>query len=518
MVSKAEGGKCMLTNSESDSEAGPSPSPTASQALEVKYSSLDTSARSQQQVRKRNKALQVRFKDICEAQNEQREAALQAAGKGGKPLAYKVAYRKYMTVPARRSIPNVTKSTGVQTSPDLKGRYKTFPFERKKGHGHTIKHVAAVETYKGHDNGFVIDVKHPKAGEGVGEGHGEGGAATCEGGSGGEVQRTRALLHTTECIATVEQHCPGGPDCSDTLLLTECPSTSNTPGPHRAADYQICSVKSKPRRGLQHRELDSTERTASKRQLLNAEEPGSGRTLPGEGGGASSAPKVTGPIAWNSLTQVECLESPTARGKRKKGLQLNGLQSQTLPRAGAGCTTQAQCHPLPQPLSHLTTEETAGCRTGVKASAVATPGRTNPGAACRQIVPVVTEGGGGDIKAQLQAMENLISSSQETIKVLLGVIQELEKGEAHREGLSYRTGQDTANCDTCRNSACIIYSVELDFKQQEDKLQPLMKKLCPQDDSHFSSLPYPHEAFTSTPKRKAKADSKKHARWKLWFL
>lgn len=31
-------------------------------------------------------------------------------------------------------------------------------------------------------------------------------------------------------------------------------------------------------------------------------------------------------------------------------------------------------------------------------------------------------------------MENLISSSQETIKVLLGVIQELEKGEAHREG------------------------------------------------------------------------------------
>ncbi|KAJ0060432.1 hypothetical protein NL108_011523, partial [Boleophthalmus pectinirostris] len=23
--------------------------------------------------------------------------------------------------------------------------------------------------------------------------------------------------------------------------------------------------------------------------------------------------------------------------------------------------------------------------------------------------------------------------------------------------LSYRTGQDTANCDTCRNSACIIY-------------------------------------------------------------
>lgn len=61
-------------------------------------------------------------------------------------------------------------------------------------------------------------------------------------------------------------------------------------------------------------------------------------------------------------------------------------------------------------------------------------------------------------------------------------------------------------------------SVELDFKQQEDKLQPLMKRLCPTEDSHFPSLPYPQEAFTSTPKRKSKAESKKHARWKLWFL
>ncbi|KAK1881563.1 Inhibitory synaptic factor 2A [Dissostichus eleginoides] len=106
------------------------------------------------------------------------------------------------------------------------------------------------------------------------------------------------------------------------------------------------------------------------------------------------------------------------------------------------------------------------------------------------------------------------SSSPSFTRVLLtrGDKQD-EKGR-----LSYRTGQDTANCDTCRNSACIIYSVELDFKQQEDKLQPLMMRLCPSADGHFPSLPYPQEAFTSTPKRKSKADSKKHARWKLWFL
>ncbi|XP_053269657.1 inhibitory synaptic factor 2A [Pleuronectes platessa] len=495
MVSK-EGGKCMLTNSESDSEAAPLPS--ASLALEVKYS-LEAS----RQVRKRNKALQVRFKDICEAQNEQREAELQAAGKGGKPISYKVAYRKYMTVPARRSIPNVTRSTGVQTSPDLKKRYQTFPFERKKGH--TYKDVAAVETYKGQNNGFVMEVKQSKAAErGVDEEEEEEGAC---GGSG--VRRTRALLHTNECIATVEQHTAPDGLCSDALLLscsadTDClADTSRGSGAGAQAEYQLCSVPSKARTGLQHKGADIG---SVKRQLLNLEE-GSSRTLP------DRASKVSGPISWNSLTQVECLDSPSVRSKRKKGLQLNGLQSETLPRSSRGCTTQAQCHTgqlSARPLRDMA-EPLSPCRGGEAGGAP--PDQTPE--ACKQIVPLNPD---KDVKVQLQAMESLISSSQETIKVLLGVIQELEKGEAHREGLSYRTGQDTANCDTCRNSACIIYSVELDFKQQEDKLQPLMKRLCPTDDVHFAPLPYPQEAFTSTPKRKSKADSKKHARWKLWFL
>lgn len=476
----------MLTNSESDSEAAPVPSTS----LAVKYS-LEAS----RQVRKRNKALQVRFKDICEAQNEQREAELQAAGKGGKPISYKVAYRKYMTVPARRSIPNVTRSTGVQTSPDLKKRYQTFPFERKKGH--TFKHVAAVETYRGQNNGFVMEVKQSKAAEqALDEEEG-----AC-GGSG--VRRTRALLHTNECSATVEQHTAPDGLCSDALQLSCSADTQRGSGAGAQAEHQLCSVPSKARTGLQHREADSDR--SAKRQLLNLEE-GSSRTLP------DRASKVTGPIAWNSLTQVECLDSPSVRSKRKKALQLNGVKSETLPRSSGGCTTQAQCHTgqlSARPLRGMD-EPLTPCRGGEARGAA--PDQTQE--ACKQIVPMNQD---GEVKAQLQAMENLISSSQETIKVLLGVIQELEKGEAHREGLTYRTGQDTANCDTCRNSACIIYSVELDFKQQEDKLQPLMMRLCPTPDGHFASLPYPQEAFTSTPKRKSKADSKKHARWKLWFL
>ncbi|XP_054656822.1 inhibitory synaptic factor 2A isoform X2 [Dunckerocampus dactyliophorus] len=472
MVSK-EGGKCMLTNSESDSEAVPLSS--TSLALEVKYS-LDAG----RQVRKRNKALQVRFKDICEAQNEQREAELQAAGRDGKPLLYKVAYRKYMTVPARRSIPNVTRSTGVQTSPDLKKRYQTFPLERKKGH--TFKHVAAVETYKGQNNGFVMEVKPSRAAEQCFDDDEEEGAY---GGSG--VRRTKALLHTNECIATVEQHTAPDGLCSDALLLS-CSAGSDClvdvpkrkgSGVGSQGQYQLCSVPSKVGAGLRHREAD-TDRSA--KRLVNLEE-GSSRTLP------DRASKVTGPIAWNSLTQVECLDSLSVRNKRKKSLQLNGLQSETLPRSSRGCTTQAQ-YPVEQlsarPLGGM--DKSRSLFGGDEARGAPSDPTQE---ACKQIVPMNQD---GDVKAQLQAMENLISSSQETIKVLLGVIQELEKGEAHREG------------------------VELDFKQQEDKLQPLMKMLCPTDDTHFAALPYPQEAFTSTPKRKSKAESKKHARWRFWFM
>uniref|UniRef100_A0A8C2DI22 Inhibitory synaptic factor 2A n=1 Tax=Cyprinus carpio TaxID=7962 RepID=A0A8C2DI22_CYPCA len=462
MVSK-DAGKCMLTNSESDSEAT-----AASMALEVKGSSDES-----RHVRKRNKALQVRFKDICEAQNEQA-----AAARGGKPV-YKVAYRKYMTVPARRSIPNVTKSTGVQTSPDLRKRYQTFPFDRKKGH--TVKHAAVVESCKDQDDGFVIDVKRAKATE-----------AGRECVPSQNVRKTRALMHTSKCVATIEQH-PQARDCLETTdgpcsdaLVLPCPTDGSAVGTD-SSDYQICSVRSKHSKGFQ-RDSGTLDRSG-KLQLLNSGE-SSGNIL------EDSSSKVMGPIAWNSLTQVECLESPSERSKRKNALQLNGLQSQTLPRTS--CTTQVQCH--------------VGTLSARPLRAMEAP---TDNEVCKQIVPVNQD---GDVKAQLQAMENMISSSQETIKVLLGVIQELEKGEAHREGLSYRTGQDTANCDTCRNSACIIYSVELDFKLQEDKLQPLMKRLCPVEESPFPPLTYPQETIGSTPKRKSKAEAKKHARWKLWFL
>lgn len=63
-----------------------------------------------------------------------------------------------------------------------------------------------------------------------------------------------------------------------------------------------------------------------------------------------------------------------------------------------------------------------------------------------------------------------------------------------------------------------LSSVELDFKQQEDKLQPVLKKLHPFEETQVAPSPYSQETYSSTPKQKSKTESKKHGRWKLWFL
>ncbi|NXB77453.1 F196A protein, partial [Donacobius atricapilla] len=473
MVSK-EPSKCLLTASDSDVE------PAASLALEMKYA-LDPN----RQIKKRNKALQVRFKDICEAQNEQRDKQLSTSStqdpdkREAKAISYKTAYRKYMTVPARRSIPNVTKSTGVQTSPDLKKCYQTFPLDRKKGN--ILKSASTVDTLPSENNGFLIEVKD-REGRGSGE-------AAAWGRKAGSLQTAEFISHISERAAhdggaeawkssdlhssAKEQPPPPPPPLPNLAKLGE-DEPARPPGRGRAAVARLGSDEaSQPLHGR-----------VFKTEVATVYLPASQPDLPGLGD-------------WG----------PCPEEDDKRTVQLNGVQ----PPGGdaRACAARPQC-PAPEcsdrslQVNVAPMEESQPCRTAVAVSQE-----------CQQIVPhteVV------DLKAQLQMMESLISSSQETIKVLLGVIQELEKGEAHREGLSYRTGQDTANCDTCRNSACIIYSVELDFKQQEDKLQPVLRKLHPIEETQVAPLPYSQESYSSTPKQKSKTESKKHGRWKLWFL
>ncbi|KAK0150557.1 Protein FAM196B [Merluccius polli] len=75
----------------------------------------------------------------------------------------------------------------------------------------------------------------------------------------------------------------------------------------------------------------------------------------------------------------------------------------------------------------------------------------------------LTQGGVGatvprGLEGRLHTVEESLLSNQEKIKVLLNVIQDLEKSKALSEGRhSYRTGQDINNCPTCQKTACIIY-------------------------------------------------------------
>ncbi|XP_075828694.1 inhibitory synaptic factor 2A isoform X1 [Microtus pennsylvanicus] len=470
MVSK-DSGRCILTTPEREAE------PAACLALEMRYA-LDPN----RQIKKRNKALQVRFKDICEAQNEQRDTQLSSGSLGekreAKAVACRTAYRKYMTVPARRSIPNVTKSTGVQTSPDLRKCYQTFPLDRKKG---SLKGLPAADAFKSQNNGFLAGSKEKSEAGSMEE------PRPC---SAGRIHKTTALVfHSNEHVNALDQ--PTGVNCAelcktpDMLGYPEALVQNSRP-PSEEPVHQL-QGRAKPDRGA----LDSEEPTplthgrVFKTEVATVYPPAVSTRAPEPGLSNSAAASQ-----WSLCPADE---------EQRRAAHLNGLQAST--GSALACSPPVQC--LSPECSEQPPQNQPSPTAGV-------------GDEERQQIVPQTEV--VDLKAQLQVMENLISSSQETIKVLLGVIQELEKGEAHREGLSYRTGQDTANCDTCRNSACIIYSVELDFKQQEDKLQPVLRKLHPVEETQVIPSPYTQETYSSTPKQKSKTESKKHGRWKLWFL
>uniref|UniRef100_A0A8D0GRL0 Inhibitory synaptic factor family member 2B n=1 Tax=Sphenodon punctatus TaxID=8508 RepID=A0A8D0GRL0_SPHPU len=93
------------------------------------------------------------------------------------------------------------------------------------------------------------------------------------------------------------------------------------------------------------------------------------------------------------------------------------------------------------------------------------------------------------LQGRLHTVEESLQSNQEKIKVLLNVIQDLEKARALSEGRNfYRTGQDLNNCSTCQNTACIIYSVEYDFRQQEGRFHQVLKTLY-QEELSPSTIP-----------------------------
>ncbi|KFU92847.1 Protein FAM196B, partial [Chaetura pelagica] len=124
------------------------------------------------------------------------------------------------------------------------------------------------------------------------------------------------------------------------------------------------------------------------------------------------------------------------------------------------------------------------------------------------------------LQGRLHTVEESLQSNQEKIKVLLNVIQELEKSRALSEGRNfYHTGQDLNNCSTCQNTACIIYSVEYDFRQQEGRFHHILKMLDHAEKNPASASPQKFPPDHPTPEKKElRRKPKKIKRKCFWWI
>ncbi|NXH18339.1 F196B protein, partial [Bucco capensis] len=124
------------------------------------------------------------------------------------------------------------------------------------------------------------------------------------------------------------------------------------------------------------------------------------------------------------------------------------------------------------------------------------------------------------LQGRLQSVEESLQSNQEKIKVLLNVIQDLEKSRALSEGRNfYHTGQDLNNCSTCQNTACIIYSVEYDFRQQEGRFQEILKMLDHAEPNPASASPQKLPSDHPAPEKKElRRKTKKVKRKCFWWI
>ncbi|XP_071317605.1 uncharacterized protein [Trachinotus anak] len=72
------------------------------------------------------------------------------------------------------------------------------------------------------------------------------------------------------------------------------------------------------------------------------------------------------------------------------------------------------------------------------------------------------------LQQRLETVEASLAANKDRITTLLNIIHDLEKCHSPSSGRRcFKTGQDLKNCTTCQKTACIVYSVEYDFRQQE---------------------------------------------------
>ncbi|KAI9519805.1 hypothetical protein NQZ68_024666 [Dissostichus eleginoides] len=72
------------------------------------------------------------------------------------------------------------------------------------------------------------------------------------------------------------------------------------------------------------------------------------------------------------------------------------------------------------------------------------------------------------LQQRLETVEASLAANKDRITTLLNIIHDLETCHTPTSGRQcFNTGQNLKNCLTCQKTACIVYSVEYDFRQQE---------------------------------------------------
>uniref|UniRef100_UPI00398F3FE2 protein INSYN2B-like n=1 Tax=Pristiophorus japonicus TaxID=55135 RepID=UPI00398F3FE2 len=188
-----------------------------------------------------------------------------------------------------------------------------------------------------------------------------------------------------------------------------------------------------------------------------------------------------------------------------RGMDVSKLPSCPLSgiKAGLSCTESS---------SKTILNHTATCNMGIK---------SQTSKRIKEINQIhLTQGDLCDLQGRMQFIEDTLQSNEHKIKVLLNVIQDMEKTKALNEGRNfYRTGQDLSNCSTCQNTACIIYSVEYDFRQQEGRFHQVLRALESEDESsHQPQLPRGNADIQTSQKQELKGKARKPKKACFWCL
>ncbi|XP_035480128.2 mucin-12 [Scophthalmus maximus] len=96
------------------------------------------------------------------------------------------------------------------------------------------------------------------------------------------------------------------------------------------------------------------------------------------------------------------------------------------------------------------------------------------------------------LQQKLETVEASLAANKDRITTLLKIIHDLETCHTPIIGRRcFTTGQDLKSCSTCQKTACIIYSVEYDFRQQERSFTEVLNHSARGNNASSVHLPQP---------------------------